>query len=166
MELIREYWIQWLGSNIIAILLLVVAISKPKLARLLFAFLFAWACWINYSIAHNTPEVYLDYARLTPFGFMRNFINGWFNENITIMVSLIAIGQGLIAVGMLLKGWLERIACFGAIIFLVAIIPLGIGSGFPFSITLVVALYFIIKKDSLDFLWKVAKRKASLPRKN
>jgi len=153
MDLLTQYLLPWTVSNFIAILFLVAAVRKPKLARLLFAILFAWACWINYTTAHHTPEIYLDYARLTPFNLYRDFINGWFKEHITLMVTLISFGQGLIAIGMLLKGWLVRIACFGAIIFLIAIAPLGIGSGFPFSLTSSLALYFILKKDDLNYLF-------------
>ena len=154
MELLKEYLPQWIGSNSIAILLLFAAIKKPKLARLLFALLFGWACWLNYTTAHNNPEDYLEYARLTPFDFLRDFINGWFKEHITWMVTLISFGQGLIAIGMLLKGWFVRLAGLGAIIFLLAIAPLGIGSGFPCSVIAAIAVYFILKKDNLDYLWK------------
>ena len=153
MDLLKEYLIPWISSNVIAVLILISAIKKPKLARLLFAVLFGWACWINYTTAHNTPEAYLDYASLTPFDCMREFINGWFKEHIIQMVTLISIGQGLIAIGMILKGLFVRIACIGAVVFLLAIVPLGIGSGFPFSIITVAALYIILKKDNLDYLW-------------
>lgn len=155
MDLLQEYWIQWVGSNSIAILILIAAIRRPKLARLLFVLLFAWASWINYVTAHNSPEDYLNYALLTPFDSMRDFINGWFKENIILMVTMISIGQGLIAIGMLFKGWLVKIACLCAIIFLLAITPLGIGSGFPCSIIAVVAIYIILRKNNLDYLWKL-----------
>ncbi len=153
MELLKDNLIPWIGSNVIAILILIAAIKKPKLARLLFALLFGWACWINYTTAHNTPEVYLDYGSLTSFDCLRDFINGWFKEHIIQMVTLISIGQGLIAIGMILKGWLVRIACIGAIVFLLSIAPLGIGAGFPFSIITAVAIYFILKRDNLDYIW-------------
>jgi len=153
MELLKQYLLPWTISNFVAILLLVATIRKPKLARLLFAILFAWACWINYVTAHQTPEIYLDYATLTPFNGYRDFINGWFKEQITLIVTMISIGQGLIAMGMLLKGWLVRIACLGAIVFLTAIAPLGIGSAFPFSLTASLALYFILKKEDLNYLF-------------
>ncbi|MEP2935803.1 MAG: hypothetical protein ABJM06_14680 [Gilvibacter sp.] len=154
MELLKEYFFPWSISNVVAILMLITALKKPRLARLLFVLLFTWACWFNYTTAHNDPEVYLDYARLTPFDWLRDFINGWFAQNINQMISFIAIGQGLIAIGMLLKGWFVRIACFGAILFFMAIAPLGIGAAFPFSVTASLAAYFIIKKDGLNYLWR------------
>ncbi len=154
MENLVEYLVPWVITNVVAILLLIAAIWKPKLSRLLFSILFGWACWINYTTANNTPEDYLNYATLTPFEFYREFINGWFKEHVTIMVTLISIGQGMISIGMLLNKWFVRLACVGAIVFLMAIAPLGIGAGFPFSITVSIALYFILKKDGLNFIWK------------
>ena len=161
MELLLEYLPQWIGSNVIAILILVAAIKKPKLARVLFVLLFAWACCINYTTVHNSPEAYLEYARLTPFDLMRNFINGWFTAHVTWMIMLISFGQGLIAIGMLLKGWFVRIAGIGAIIFLLAITPLGVGSGFPCSVIVAIAVYIILKKDNLDYLWNFKNTKVT-----
>jgi len=153
MELWREYFIPWIISNSIAILLLISAIHKPKLARLLLVLLFIWACLINYSTAHNNPNDYLNYAALTPFHVYVDFINGWFKSNIVTMVTVISIGQGLIAAGMLLKGWIVRLAGIGAIVFLLAITPLGIGSGFPFTLITALSIYIILKKDDLNYLW-------------
>lgn len=134
MELLKEYFVPWLLSNSIAILILVAAIRKTKLARLLFALLFGWACWINYTTAHYNPEEYLNYAVLTPFDLYRDFIKGWFKEHIIIMVTIIAFGQGLIALGMLLKGWMVRLACFGAIVFSWQSHPLVLVQDFPPSL--------------------------------
>lgn len=163
MELLKEYLIPWIASNSIAILILVAAIRKPKLARLLFALLFSWACWINYTTAHNSPDDYLNYAALTPFSFYHDFINGWFKEHITSVVTFISLGQGLIALGMLLKGWMVRIAGIGAIVFFLAITPLGIGSGFPFTVITSVAVYFILKKNDLNYIWKFNSQKSNEP---
>jgi len=159
MELLRENLIPWVISNSIAILFLIAAIRKPKLSRLLFVLLFIWASWVNYTISQNNPSDYLNYASFTPFSLYRNFINGWFKSHVTSMVTIIAIGQGLIALGFLLKGWFVRLACAGAIVFFLAITPLGIGSGFPATIITTVAVCFILKNDELDFLWNLKTKK-------
>lgn len=161
MDLLREYFVPWLLSNSIAILILLTAIRKPKLARLLFALLFAWAFWLNYTTAQYNPEEYLNYAVLTPFDLYRDFIKGWFKDHIINMVTIIAFGQGLIALGMLLKGWVVRIAGLGAIIFFLAIVPLGIGAGFPATILTALAIYFILKNDDLNYLWKFKTKKST-----
>ena len=162
MELLKEYLIPWLISNSIAIIILVSAFKKPKLARLLFVLLFLWACWINYNTAQKNPNDYLNYAALSPFDLYSDFINGWFKSHITSMVSLIAFGQGLIAIGMLLKGWIVRLAFFGAIVFFIAITPLGIGSGFPATLITSVAIYFILKNDDLNYLWYFKTKKSNV----
>ncbi|NNJ89577.1 MAG: hypothetical protein HKP53_09255 [Eudoraea sp.] len=162
MELLSEYFIPWAISNTIAIVVLVTAIRKPKVARLLFVLLFSWACWINYTTANKSPDDYLNYASLTPFDLYADFINGWFRSHITSMVHLIAFGQGLLAIGMLGKGWAAKLACIGAIVFFLAIVPLGIGSGFPATIVTSVAIYFIWKNDDLNYLWYFKTKKSDL----
>lgn len=151
-EYLQEFWIPWTVSNTIALLILWAAIKKPRIARIAFAFLFAWACWINLKTASENPGDYLAYAELTPIGFYRDFITGWFKEHITTMVSAIAVGQGLIALGMLGKGWLVKLACWGAIFFFLGILPLGIGSGFPVPVTGIVTAYFILRKDDFGYI--------------
>lgn len=161
MELFKEYWIPWLASNGIALVLLWMAFKKQTIARWLFVVLFGWAFWINLKTAHQHPEDYLNYAVFTPFGPYRDFIIGWFSERITVIVSAIAIGQGAIALGMLLKGVLLQIACIGAIVFLLSIAPLGIGSGFPAPIIAAIGVYLILKKNDHDHLWIFKRKKVS-----
>jgi len=153
MELLNEHLTPWIISNCIAIFILVTSIRKPRLARLLFVMLFFWASWLNYTTSHNNPNDYLNYSSLTPFTLYKNFINGWFKEHIMLMVTYISFGQAFIAIGMILKGWLVRFVSIGAIIFFLAISPLGIGSGFPFPLISILAIYFILKRDDLDYIW-------------
>lgn len=152
------YLILYIISNIVGILLLLIALKNPKLARLMFFLLFGWACWTNYTTVRNSPGVYLEYAAMS-LDFYADFINGWFKNNITTIVTLISLGQGLIALGMILKGWWVRIACFGAIVFLICIAPLGVGAAFPFSITASLAAITILRKDNLNYLWKFRESK-------
>ena len=123
MELLNEYFTPWIISNSVAISILICAILRPKLARLLFVLLFLWAFWLNYTTAQTSPNDYIEYAKFTPFHLYADFINGWFKSHIVSMVTYIAIGQGLIAIGMMLKGWMVRLACIGAILFFLAISP-------------------------------------------
>lgn len=153
MELLKEYWIPWSVSNGLAILVLIAALKKTRLARLLMFILFAWASWFNYTTAHNSPSDYLIYATLTPVDLYSNFINTTFKANIVPMVTGIAMGQALIAIGMLLRGWWVKLACIGAILFFLAIAPLGIGSGFPATLIGALAVFLIVKNDALDYLW-------------
>lgn len=151
------YLISWVISNIVGILILLAAYKKPRLARGIFFLLFGWASWINYTTAHTTPEVYLDYASMS-VDLYSEFIMGWFSHHITPVISVIAVGQGMIALGMILRGLWVKMACIGATVFLLSIAPLGVGAGFPFSITVSIAAYLVIRKGEHDYLWVSGRR--------
>ena len=147
------FWIAYTISNVVAVLLLAASWYYPRVARLLFVLLFAWACWINAKTALNNPNDYLNYA---PYSVpvYRDFINGWFAQHITPMVLLIATGQGLIALAMLAKGWFFRGGCLGGIAFLLGIAPLGTAAGFPFSLIAGAGLWLLYRKGSERWLWE------------
>ena len=149
-----DYLLMFIVSNIVGVFILWSGYKNPKLARFIFFLLFGWASWINYSLSHSNPSAYLEYAEMS-VNWYSSFIKGWFADHVTTLVTLIAVGQGVIAIGMLLKGWMVKLACVGVIIFLLAIAPLGVGSAFPFSITVGLASYFIIRRDDHDFIWSV-----------
>jgi hypothetical protein len=140
-------------SNTVAVLQLIAAIKKPGVARISFFLLFAWASWINWKTSQQSPQDYLAYADLTWSGWYRAFICGWFAGNIKLAVGVIAACQGMIAISMLMKGWVFRVGAIGAMIFLVAILPLGIGSGFPCTAIMVAAIYILLKKADDRFIW-------------
>lgn len=154
------YLIGYIGSNLFAIGLLIVAIKRSKLARLIFSLLFAYAFCMNYYYSHYHPTAYLEYAP-SALPFYRDFINGWFKDHITAMVTLIAYGQAFIAIAVLLNNWRVKLACVGAIIFFIGIAPLGLYAAFPFSLTASAAAYFILRKDDLNFIWRFKKSHAS-----
>jgi hypothetical protein len=53
-----------------------------------------------------------------------------------VIVALIAVGQALIGALVLLSGRSLRLGLVGAIVFLVAVAPLGTGAGFPATLIL------------------------------
>lgn len=148
-----EYLIPYIISQAASILILLAAWKNSRLARWVFAALFLWASCTNMFLGITTPDSYLDNARLA-LPFYRDFINGWFSQYNHILIPLIATGQLLIATGMLLQGWWVKWACIGAIVFLLSIAPLMVGSAFPFSVTVSVAAWLILKKDDRSFLLK------------
>src|SRR6476469_2380834 len=141
-------------SNLIAILQLISSIKWPRLARLSFFVLFTWASWINWKTAIQTPGDYLEYADLTWIGWYASFIKGWFARHILLAVGVIATGQALIALSMLFRGLMYTMGCVGAIIFLVAILPLGVGAGFPATGIMAIACFILIRKKTDKFLWQ------------
>jgi hypothetical protein len=141
-------------SNVIAILQLVAAIKWPRIARLSFFLLFAWASWTNWETVLQNPEAYLEYADLTWSRWYASFINGWFSKHITLVIGFVATSQALIALSVLFKGWIYAIGCLGAIIFLVAILPFGVGAGFPATGIMAVACFILLKKQPACFVWQ------------
>ena len=136
--------IAWIISNIVALLLLFLSWKRKNAARVLFAILFIWASWTNWQTAHHNPNDYLDYGKYA-IGFYQKIIDGIFAEHITGFVSLIAVAQLLIGLGLLARGMIVKISCIGGIIFFLGIAPLGFGSAFPFSITACIALFLLYR---------------------
>jgi len=140
-------------SNAVSLLVLWAAWKNTRLARLLFFLLFAWASWTNWNTALFSPGTYLGEADLTFFNFYREFILGWFSGHITEAVGFIATCQALIAISMILKRWWLKAGGIGAIIFLLAIAPLGVGSAFPCTVILAGAMYIVLMAPGHNFLW-------------
>lgn len=144
---LQTMYIAWGISNFLALIILYAAFKKPSLARLLLSLIFLWAAFINAYNALQHPEVYLEYAKLTPVKIYREIINGVFSKNITGYVFSIAIAQFFIALFTGHKGLLMKVAIWGGIIYLVAIAPFGIGSGFPCTLVLALSYFILLKKS-------------------
>jgi hypothetical protein len=143
----------YIGSNVLALISIWASIRYPKFARLFFLLLFAWAFWINCSMAIESPWAYEDYAD-SAVPLYEQFILGAFQKIITPMVLAIAACQGLIAISMLMKGLLFRIACWGGIVFCMAVAPIGAYAAFPATVFLAIALYLLQKKHDNLYLWE------------
>jgi len=100
----------------------------------------------------NNPQDYLSYADLTFLTFYRSFILGWFKDHVQLSVGLIATVQALIAISLLMKGRVYKLGLLGGILFLVAIIPLGVGSAFPCTVLLAAGLVMLRNEDT--WLWQ------------
>jgi hypothetical protein len=141
----EQFLTMWLGANAIALALLMVAFWRAPLARWAFIAIFLWASVVNTITALNSPWEYTAYAVLTPFTGYQHFIEGFFSQHVAAFVLPIAAGQ--LAIAILLgmserwRHWGER----GAMAFLLAITPLGIGSGFPFPLIAVASLVVMEK---------------------
>jgi hypothetical protein len=107
----------------------------PRVARWAWIGIFVWAATVNTFTAATEPWVYLAYAGLTPSHWYEAFINGWFSRHISEFVMTIAAGQLTIAILLSREGRARRLGVWGAMVFLLAIAPLGVGSGFPFSLS-------------------------------
>ncbi|MBN8862324.1 MAG: hypothetical protein J0H92_03090 [Sphingobacteriales bacterium] len=143
-----EYWPAWLVSNLVALLLLLAAIKRPRTGRILFALLFIGAGIVNNITIHTHPSLYQLYADTTFLSSYRHFINGYFAANSVFIVSMIALCQLIAGFALLNSGWFCRTGCIGGILFLLAITPLGIGAAFPSTIVMAVGLYLLCIRTS------------------
>jgi len=147
-----------LASTAVSIVLLALSFARPMLARILFSILFCWAAFTNAYTAIDHPKVYLEYASLTPVDVYREFIVGYFSQHIRLFVLPIAFAQCFVAIFILYTGALMKLAMIGAITFLLAIAPLGIGSGFPSSVIMAAAVFILLQKEkahqNILLVWK------------
>lgn len=126
-QIILTYFI----SNLVAITFFFISLKWNHLARTLYAALFIWAAWLNWSVSHTNPAFYLNYSKYA-IGLYRDFIMGsFFSNNITAVVSFIAVCQFLVGIGQLSGGIIFKVSCIGGIVFLIAISPLGFLAAFP-----------------------------------
>jgi hypothetical protein len=161
MKGLDEFLVPYIISQIAAIAILLTSLYSTRWARILLALLFAWASGTNMYLGITEPGIYLDYAKFA-LPFYRDFINGWFSHNTGAIIPAIAFGQLLIAIGMLLKGWWVKWACFGTVLFLLGIAPLMVASAFPFSLIASAAALVILKKDCRNYVWLKDKKTGCL----
>ena len=147
------FWIAYVISNVGAATMAITAWKMPRVSRAIFVGLFSWACFFNLRTVESNPAAYLDYGLFAVLPIYQQFINGWFAENIRLVVSSVAYAQGVIAIGMLFGGVSQRIASFIALCFFIGILPLGLGSAFPAPILMAMAAYRHLQYPGAQ-LWK------------
>lgn len=142
------------ASIAVAFGMVVVALRWPNAGRLLFALLFAWAGQLNLRLALTHPGVYLDYALVAWSDAYRSFILGPFSHHVRAVVIPIAAAQLAIAL-LVSPGAAVRLGLAGAIVFLVAIAPLGRGSAFPATPIMAVAAALLLRMRHGRSLWSL-----------
>jgi hypothetical protein len=124
------FYAHW-GSIIAGLMLVLMSWRWRPIGRLFFVLLFLVAAQLNFRLALTRPDEYLGFARLAYVDWYREFILGFFARHTATIVAAIAVGQLSIGVLVLLSGRALRLGLIGAIVFLVAVAPLGTGAGFP-----------------------------------
>lgn len=136
-------------SNFVAVLIVYISIIKPVFGRMCMSLLFIAASVVNTVISISHPQIYKTYSDVAALPAYEEFIDGFFSRHITVFVLSIAVCQFLIGLALIWKGPLGKIALGGAIIFLVAIAPLGAGSSFPCSIILAIACLILMREKRI-----------------
>lgn len=146
-----QYLLPYLISNAVGLGLLWLAFRRPGWVRWASIGIFLWATWTNTRIALFHPADYQAFADLAALDAYRRFITGWFRTHTALLLLPIAAGQFAIAVLLFVNTrWTRRVGALGAIVFLLAIAPLGVGSAFPFSLTYGLALVVMVRRLELS----------------
>lgn len=128
-----------LASTAVGLAIFIAAIRSARAGRVLLSAAFIGAAGTNLRIALTSPSDYLNFAHFAVLDVYRWFILGYFAHHTAAIIATIAIGQALIVFLLAMNGWPRRLGYVGAIVFLLAIVPLGIGSGFPATILMALA---------------------------
>lgn len=142
-----EYLGPFIVANIVALLFLAAAINLTRLARVLFVILFLAAGVFNIYTAFTKPQAYLVFGDLAILDVYRNFVHGFFSEHTRGIVVAIATGQLALAALLSTSGRLLRLGAAGAVVFFVAISPLGAGSAFPAPLLLAAAIIVMLQRE-------------------
>src|SRR5690242_9334746 len=134
-----------------------------EIGRLLYFLSFLWAgCW-NMYLANTHPEEYLNYAPLASSAYYRDFILGYFASHVTPIVGAIALGQLSIALLIAARGRAVQLGLVGAIVFLLAIVPLGVGSGFPATVIMAAGAAVLMRARFPNPLWRALRARQHAP---
>lgn len=146
------FWTAYIVSNLLAFGLAYGSFRFPGITRLALFLLFVWAFWINTTTALESPWVYRDYAdsAILPF---KNFILELSERSMKLLVLVIAFGQLLIAVSMLLRGTVFKMGCWAGIVFGLVIAPLGLYAGFPATLMMALAFYQLYRRNDILYFW-------------
>lgn len=136
----QELVVPWVASNVLALALVAAAYLRPRAASWALAALFAAAAVVNVLTVLRAPGAYVEGFAPSAVPLYRSFITGPFARHELAFVSTIAAGQALVAALLLARPSLARIGAAGAVGFLLAIAPLGVGSAFPAPLTMAVAV--------------------------
>ena len=148
-------------TNIVAVFTVISAMLWPTVSRVLLSTIFIGAFGLNLFTALVNPSAYLEFGEFSTSDFYRSIILGPFSSHVTLYVSLIAVSQLLIGVFISYRGKLMKIAMIGAMIFLIAIAPLGYGSAFPASLLMAMALVILLSRNIRFNVYEIIYHKTS-----
>lgn len=139
---IQEHWLPYTITHVITFSLIFICYKWPKIGKVAWGIIFILAGIYNIYTGISNPQAYLGYSQGAVSLYQR-FINGLFSSYTSLIVSLIASGQIIVGIFLLMKRTPFLLGILGGIIFLVAISPLGIGSAFPSTLLMAISLIFL-----------------------
>ncbi len=137
----------YIGAQLIAVLYVIAAWRWPRIARMIAGAGFIVAGGYNIWTAVSSPSSYVTGFGPHALPIYRTFIYGVFARYTTAFVIAIALGQLLVGVAISARVRWRKPGYFGAIVFLVAITPLGIGSAAPSTLVFAFAIALLLRFD-------------------
>lgn len=147
-----QWLLPYVLSQVVSLVLLGLCWKNNAWGRIAISLLFLYAGVYNMYIGLKKPDEYLHFAEYA-IPVYQQFIRGWFSRHNGMMIPLIAIGQFLSGIFLLAGGIWPRLGIAGVMLFLLGIAPLGVGSAFPFSITVSIAAMILWRKKRFLPIW-------------
>ena len=139
----------YIGSSIVALLMLALSWFWKPAGRLLLAALFVWAGGYDFRTAIVRPQEYVSFVRISYFSFLLRL---FLQHTAGIMVA-IAIGQLAIGILVLLRGRPVKVGLWGAVLFLLALAPLATVVGFWSRLIMASAALLLMRGQYSSPLW-------------
>jgi len=138
----QDVWIPYIVTYCLTFALIFICYKWPKIGKVAWGIIFILAGIFNIYTGISNPQAYVDYGQHA-VGLYQKFIYGLFSAYTSLIVSLIASGQILVGIFLLMKRKLFLLGIVGGIIFLIAISPLGIGSASPSTLLMAISLVLL-----------------------
>jgi hypothetical protein len=138
----QDIWLPYAITHAFSFALIFICYKWPKIGKVVWGIIFILAGIFNMYLGNSNPQKYVEYGQHA-VGLYQKFIYGPFGSYASLFVSLIALGQILVGIFLLMKRTLFLLGILGGIIFLIAISPLGIGSAFPAPLLMVLSLVLL-----------------------
>ena len=144
----QHYLGQVIGSNVLALALIALALTRPRIARWIAGCGLIAASIANTLVIVANPQGYITGYGALVWPIYRGIIYGPFAAHPLLYVRLIAAGQFISGFLTLFGRRYRRLGLLGELIFLLAIVPLGVGSAFPSTLLMAIAIAILIRQAS------------------
>jgi hypothetical protein len=145
----KQLFYSYIGSNLVALIMLALSWRWKTAGRLSFVLLFLWAGLYNFRTAFVRPEEYVSFVRLAYSSFVLRF----FLQHTTAVVAAIAIGQLAIGILVSLRGSAVKLGLLSAVLFLLGMAPLAATDGFSARLIKACAALFLLRFTYSSILW-------------
>jgi hypothetical protein len=130
----------YLITNFISILLIIICAKWYRIGKYIFGLIFLISGFVNIYILIKHPESYFELGKTSILYFYRDFINVEFRDSEVIYVLFFSILHLFISFVLFSEGFFLRHGIKLGITFLIIIAPFGVGSAFPATLLMAIAL--------------------------